>query len=414
MDRKNLIIGFELNQKESQICYFDRTTKDAVSAEVKVGSSQYTFPTVLSKTLGQNDWHFGVEAEYFAEHENGILINQLYDLCMSGKSMVIDGQEYEAGVLLAIYLKCALEMVGVQDVDKQVSALMITTPSLTKAFVETLKFAYEKIGLKRSRGFLQDYDESFFYHTLYQKAELWGRDVALFTFDGDEVSARILRLNKKTKPITATVTSRAAKILPQDPKLRDQAFYRLIEETFGDDVFSSVFMIGEGFDKSWAVRSVALLCRNHRHVFYGNNLYAKGACFAAFEKVEERRLKSYLFVGNALIRHNIGMDMTISGAPAYYPMIVAGVNWYEASKDCELILDDTDNLTFVVSRMEDGKRERYTMQLPELPKRPNRTTRLHLHLEYDSPKRCQITVEDLGFGEIFQTSGKVWHETMEG
>lgn len=129
MDRKNLIIGFELNQKESQICYFDRTTKDAVSAEVKVGSSQYTFPTVLSKTLGQNDWHFGVEAEYFAEHENGILINQLYDLCMSGKSMVIDGQEYEAGVLLAIYLKCALEMVGVQDVDKQVSALMITTPS---------------------------------------------------------------------------------------------------------------------------------------------------------------------------------------------------------------------------------------------------------------------------------------------
>ncbi|MDD3278275.1 MAG: DUF5716 family protein [Lachnospiraceae bacterium] len=414
MDRKNLIIGFELNQKESQICYFDRAAKDAVSAEVKVGSSQYTFPTVLSKSLGQNEWHFGVEAEYFAEHQNGILIDQLYTLCMSGKSAVIDGQEYEAGVLLAIYLKGGLEMLGVQEASRQVSALMITTPNLTRAFVEALRFAFEKIGIPKNRGFLQDYDESFYYHSLYQKAELWGRDVALFAFAGDEVSSHTLRLNKKTKPVTAVVKGSAPKKLPADHKLRDQAFCRLIEETFGDDIFSSVFLIGEGFDKSWAVRSIAMLCRNQRHVFYGNNLYAKGACFAAYEKVEERRLKSYLFVGNALIRHNIGMDMTINGAPAYYPIIAAGVNWYEASRDCELILDDTDNLTFVVSRMEDGKRERYTMQLPDLPGRPNRTTRLHLHLEYDSPKRCQITVEDLGFGEMFPTSGKVWHETMEG
>lgn len=414
MEQKNLIIGFELNPKESQICYFDRAAKDAVSAEIKVGSSQYTFPTVLSKSLGKNDWHFGLEAEYFAEHQNGILIDQLYDLCANGNSTVIDGQEYESGVLLAIYLKNSLIMLGVTDPENQVSGIMITVPSLTRSFVEAIRFAYEKIGMPRTRCFLQDFGESFYYYALYQKQELWGRSVALFSFDDNEVTFSSLNLDHRTKPVTATVTAGKTKKLSLESKKRDDDFYRLIEESFGKEIYSSVFLIGEGFDKNWAVRSVALLCRNRRHVFYGNNLYAKGACFAVYEKVEDRKLKGYLFVGNALIRHNIGMDMSINGSPAYHAMIGAGVNWYEASKDCELILDNTDELTFVVSNMEDGRRERYTMPLPELPERPNKTTRLRLHLEYDSPQRCQITVEDMGFGEMFPSSGKVWHETMEG
>ena len=128
--------------------------------------------------------------------------------------------------------------------------------------------------------------------------------------------------------------------------------------------------------------------------------------------MEERSLKGYLFLGNDLVRNNVGMEMVISGSPAYYPMIQAGVNWYEAEKECELILDDTEELVFVVSDMESGKKNRYTMHLPGLPKRPSRTTRLRLRLEYDAPKSCRITVEDLGFGEMFPKSGKIWHETM--
>lgn len=414
MEQKNLIIGFEFNPKESQICYFDRLAKDAVSAEVKVGSSQYTFPTVLCKCPGKEEWHFGIEAEYFAEHQNGILVGGLYEACADGVSMMIDGQEYEPGTLLAIYLKRALQLLGITDPENQISGLMMTVPSLNRAFVEAIRLAYEKMGIPKTRCFLQDYDESFFNYVLYQKQELWGRNVGLFSFDGNDVTFSALSLDQRTKPVTASVRQGKTRHLSLDSKRRDDEFYRLIEESFGTDIYSSVFLIGEGFEKNWAVRSVALLCRNRRHVFYGNNLYAKGACFAAHEKVEERRLKGYLFVGNDLVRHNIGMDMVINGSPAYYAMIGAGVNWYEASKDCEFVLDKVKELAFVVSSMEDGRRERYVMPLPELPERPNKTTRLHLHLEYESPRRCQITVEDLGFGEMFPSSGKVWHETMEG
>ena len=155
-----------------------------------------------------------------------------------------------------------------------------------------------------------------------------------------------------------------------------------------------------------------LLCRHQRHVFYGNNLFAKGACYGAKEKVEERNLKGYLYAGSDLVRMNVGMEMLVYRSPAYHSLISAGVNWYEAEGGCELLLDDTRELTFVVSNMENTKKERYSMALPGLPERPAKATRLRLHLEFESASQCNIEVEDLGFGELYPSSGLVWHETM--
>ena len=52
------------------------------------------------------------------------------------------------------------------------------------------------------------------------------------------------------------------------------------------------------------------------------------------------------------------------------------------------------------------------MALDGLPERPNRTTRLALTLKYVSPKECEVTVRDLGFGEMYPFSGKVWKELV--
>lgn len=41
--------------------------------------------------------------------------------------------------------------------------------------------------------------------------------------------------------------------------------------------------------------------------------------------------------------------MRVMGSPAYYPLIEGGSNWYECNAECELILDDTEELVFVVN-----------------------------------------------------------------
>ena len=156
MDVKNLIVGMDLNRKESQICYYERGSQDAVSAPVKVGSTRAAFPTVLSRIPESGEWHYGLEAEFFAEQKNGVLVDQLYDLCADGNSFSVDGEEFSGGDLLAVFLKQALTMLGVTDPPRQIDGIMITVPALTKPFVQAIRKAYEKLSIPRGRAYLQD------------------------------------------------------------------------------------------------------------------------------------------------------------------------------------------------------------------------------------------------------------------
>lgn len=410
MELKNLILGFDFGEKESQICCYSRVEKDALSVQVRKGSIDEEFPTTLFKKPGEDRW-YAADGEKREDTEL-LEVEHLYEICMNDRPCMIEHTAYAPGELLAVFLKTSLQAAGVIEPGLQIAGITVTTPKLTRAFVKNLRHAYELLGIPRGRAYLQEYTESFYYHTLYQKAELWSRSVGMFRFEENDVTFYSLSVNRRTKPATVSVREGKHMKLHEMAADRDKDFARLISESFENEIYSSVYLVGNGFDRSWAGNSLKLLCRNQRHVFGGNNLFAKGACFTAREKAEERSLKGYLFLGSDLVRHNVGMEMVISGSPAYYPMIQAGVNWYEAEKECELILDDTEELVFVVSDMESGKKNRYTMRLPGLPRRPSRTTRLGLKLEYDSPKNCRITVEDLGFGEMFPKSGKIWHETM--
>ena len=413
MELKNLILGFDFGEKESQICSYSRVDKDAVSVPVRKGSIEEEFPTVLYKKQGEDRWYAADGEKREGQDETELLeVENLYEVCMNERPCMIEDTAYAPGELLAMFLKASLQAAGILEPGLQIAGITVTTPKRKRAFVKTLRHAYELLGIPRGRAYLQEYTESFYYHTLYQKPELWSRSVGMFRFEGNDVTFYSLSVNRRTKPATVTVKEGKHMKLHETAEDRDKDFSRLIGESFENEIYSSVYLVGDGFERSWAEGSIRILCRNQRHVFGGSNLFAKGACFTAREKVEERSLKGYLFLGNDLVRHNVGMEMVISGSPAYYPMIQAGVNWYEAEKECELILDHTEELVFVVSDMETGKKTRYTMHLPGLPKRPPRTTRLHLKLEYDSPTNCRITVEDLGFGEMFPKSGKIWHETM--
>ena len=176
-------------------------------------------------------------------------------------------------------------------------------------------------------------------------------------------------------------------------------------------MYSSIQIDGEGFDQEWAQKSVKLLCYQKRKVFYGNNLFAKGACAAGAERFLTRKLRDYRYLSSSLVLKDVGMDMRVMGAQAYYPLIEAGRNWYECRAECELILDGTDELIFVASAMGENEKKYIGMRLPGLPKRPNKTTRLDVKLQYISQDECEIMVTDLGFGEMFPSSGKVWKET---
>ncbi len=410
---RDILIGIDFGKSLSQLCYYDRKAKEPASLPVKLDTSQYEFPTCVCRAAGKEVWYFGIEAVYHAKEQGGILVEDLYDICNDTKTVQVGGEEMNPWELMGIFLNQILKALGVVEPVKHTKCLVITVQRLTGVMVEHLRKACEEVGLARDRYILQDYSESFYYYAMCQKAEYWSRGVGWYAFDKDKVSFRRLSMTGNTKPVLVTLEKPVSKELTEDPQMRDKEFSRFIQDTLGRGMYSSILITGKGFHQEWASNSITALCRHQRKVFYGNNLFAKGACYTAKEKLEDRELRRYLYLSDALVKYNIGMDMMIMGSPAYYSIIQAGKNWYECRSEFDLILDDTNQLTFHISHMQSSERQKVSMSLPGLVPRPNRTTRLRVCLECQTETTCKITVKDMGFGEMYPSSKKIWTETIQ-
>ena len=76
------------------------------------------------------------------------------------------------------------------------------------------------------------------------------------------------------------------------------------------------------------------------------------------------------------------------------------------------MLEDTDRLEFIVTPL-NGKDVRHVpMYLKGLPLRKRRSTRIRLKLTMLSETKVSAVVTDLGFGEIFPSSGLEWETSF--
>ena len=412
-ETRDLIIGIDFGKEYSQICYYDRKAEEPRSLPVKVGSSQFEMPTCLCLRPDRKTYCAGLEAEYFAREKGGFLAGNLYEISAQNGPVAVGGEKKEAWELLAHYLHEMLKLTGIAEVEKNIRSLSIAMDSLNAVQVENLQRACRELGIPEERTILLDYEESFYYYVMTQKIETWNRSVGWYSFEQQKVSFRRMPMNSGTRPVLVHLEEPVTTTLSAKVEERDAEFYTFIKNTLGKELYSSIQINGEGFDQEWAVKSVKLLCYQKRKVFFGNNLFAAGACGAGAEKLINKRLKGYRYLGSSLVLKDVGMEMRVMGAPAYYPLLEAGNNWYESRACCQLILDNTEELVFVVGTMGETEKKRMGMLLTGLPKRPNKTTRLLLKLQYISRKECRITVKDLGFGEMFPSSGKKWEEIVQ-
>lgn len=172
-------------------------------------------------------------------------------------------------------------------------------------------------------------------------------------------------------------------------------------------------MIGEGYKEEWASESLRYLCRGRR-AFQGNNLYSKGACYGARGKLyEEEKEAEYAFLGVDKLKANVGMRVLRRGLDSYYAIMDAGVNWYEAKREFEVILESGDTLSVILTPLNGKEPREINMILEDIPTRPNWTTRLRISIEMISENQMSIRVEDMGFGEIFNASGGEWIKVFE-
>ena len=193
----------------------------------------------------------------------------------------------------------------------------------------------------------------------------------------------------------------------------DLLFGHTVQEALDGGVVSTVFLLGDGFKEGWAKESLKVLCRNRR-VFQGNNLYSKGACYAMVERLNPgEEWKKYVYLGADKLKSNIGMKALRRGEDSYYAILDAGTNWYEAASDFDIILESGNTVDFLITPLTGSGVLERTVHLQGIPDRPRGATRLNIHIEMTDVNQASVTIEDLGFGELFPSSGKAWSSTIQ-
>lgn len=192
----------------------------------------------------------------------------------------------------------------------------------------------------------------------------------------------------------------------------DEKLYNLIHEFLITRTVRSAYLLGQGFDGEWCGKTIRFLCMGRR-VFQGSNMYSKGACYYGMDKLfPSENNDRYIFLGEDKLKFNLGIYIDRNGQEEYIALADGGENWFDISAEVEFLLKSGSKVQLIVTPL-DGKEIRVMdIVLDGLPERPPKTTRLKLWVIFSSGNTVKAVVKDMGFGEIFQSSGLAWDKEL--
>ncbi len=415
---KGPVIGIDLGDDFSLVGYIYSGEDEPQTASELPGEEHYAIPSVIGKKKGENLWTFGTSAVNAHKTGEGECVGNLLSRAKEGNATPIDGRDYDPTDLLSLYLKKCIGLLAVTAPVEKVDAFVITVADASAETLEVLKNAVATLRINPEKVFYQSYSESAYQYMLRQSQDLFVHDVLVLSMDKNGVFARTLRKNTHTTPIVVLMEEHLFENLkednfvamPEGKKHRmDQEFYQILFKLMDGKYISAIYLIGEGFDGEWYPESVKYMVRKSARVFRGNNLFVKGACYGAREKLGfEKPGPKTVFLGKDKVKANVGMKAVKEGEEAYLALLDAGENWYETAREKDLILDRVDTLDFIITPL-DGKNS-WTAQiyLTGMPVRPAKATRVHLEMRMRSEKKLYIKVTDKGFGEFFPATNEEW------
>jgi len=403
-----LYIGIDLGEEFVMLSYFHEGMEQPSTISTIAGSGNYQLPLVMAKRIGMGQWTYAQEALRMHEKGQGILVDALLQRAVNGETIEVEGNEYEALDLFVLYLKKVLTIPTKLDINRPLAKLVLAVPKMKAEYIQLFEKVRERLNLKETEFEVIDYKECFYFYSCNQEEKLRQYQVGLFDCQKDKMTYFELSKRKGTRPTVVDIEEQSLGILEQD---YDKKFLLMAQTVLSGKIVSAVYFVGDAFDGQWMQESLQYICRGRR-AFMGKNLYAMGACYASYLKRNNENW-NYVYLGESEFKMNISLKVRNKSELEFYTLVEAGENWYHNSKSCEILLDDTNTVDLWLQHPFSREAKIENLELADLPERPNKTTRLGITFHALSDTEIAIEIKDMGFGELFPTSKKVWKYTMK-
>lgn len=394
-----LIIGLDL-------C--DEYTEVSCAAHEKT----WTVPTVICRNKNKEEWYVGEAAYANVLEGRGVIVDKLLKQVMKDGTATIGGTKYEAVFILKQFLKNIIDNVCTELNADKVSGLVITLQSIEGKLLDILMHCADYLEIARENVHIISHAESFIYYTLSQKKEMWNSNVGVFELSDERLCYYELKVQRGMRQTTVIAEYENLEegfnidILntASGKKLADKILCSCGERLLQKKLFSAVFLTGKGFaSQDWAVEFMQLICKKRR-VYVESSLFAKGAAFKAADYAQEKTSYPYVCICEGRLNASVSVPIVHKERESLLVIAAAGDNWYESKSSMEFILDNQDYVEFIITPLDVRKKKSVKIMLENFPERPDKTTRIRVNAGFLDDKTMAVSIEDMGFGELFPRS----------
>ena len=367
---RQLLVGVDLGRDFAQISYYDKKIYEPVPVGIPEGEDRiYEIPFALLVNPNTNEWLWKTKKNI--ELGGYTLIDNILDKISGEEKFQAGSYIFKTKDVVKKFMIKLLSLLKEYFPNETILKLVITVPKREPAVVDMLKSVGVSLGIENDRMVVFGRKQSYMYYAVSQSKELWANNVGLFEYDEDGLRYTNLTVDKRT-----------------------------------------IYVTGKGFEKAWATEALRKLC-NGRRVFRGQNLFTKGACYAARALTEEEKLKEFIFLDDDMLTSDISIT-TYHDAKIHDVVLArAGTLWSDIDASIDIIPDNEDEIQITDRNILSRETRAHILSLSGFAARENKMTRFTVRIRFADRNTCIVTLKDNGFGEFSPSTNRIWERYIK-
>lgn len=413
MKDRSLLVGIDLGEKLTQMNCFDFTSYEPVPIGRQGENDRiYEIPTGLAVNPGKGIWYW--LDEIYPEEDQILEIRHLLPDVVREETVQIGSFSMDSYQLLKRFVVKVLSLLTEYYPQDRIKKLVISLAKKEDRIEEYLHRIVLEMGLPENTLVVQNHRQSYMYYAISQPKELWVNNVGLFEMEGGHLEYTQINIDKKTVPVIIGATQKNLSNTMNWEELRKEseediryAFLNLAATVLHKQYVTTLYVTGDGFESGWAAGALKELCAGRR-VFRGQNLFTRGACYAARELSGEGKLSDCLFLDEDMIASNVSVKLYHDAEIQEFLMAKAGALWREVDCSVDVIPDEEDELQITIQNVLQHETKAHMLSLSGFSGRENKMTRFTIRLRFADRNTCIVTLKDNGFGQFCPSSNRVW------
>gem|GEM_PF-4855438 len=412
-ESKDYIIGVDLGPVYTQVSY---VTFNGGEGDV------LDIPTVACKRNGVNQWYVGREAVENYNARKGVLVKNILQAAVAGEPIHIEERTVDSVELLGLFLRGCFAEVGIYRPGLSVKAAVITVDHFDTQMIRMLSDIRDRAMKEFEHVFFVPKEESLYYYCIHQPKELFSYLVEVMDMSQGYLSLKKVEMKKQGYPIPVSVwTEDHPEIAyPKDmePEDEEELLKELDERLnecmildFEGRIVTTVYLTGKPFETEWCRNTLKTVCRS-RKVYGGNNLFSRGACLAAMDKLTAEGDREFIYMGKEKIKSDIGVIRLADEKEVITVLWNGTQNWYDARAEFDFMPGEDAHLPIVILPLDKSPKRVVPVVLPADSERDMKGRKFHCVMTMRSENEISVQVSEMPFGEFYTEHGRVYEEII--